>query len=54
MCVVYILFHFAFEKEPARNTAETVITRFHISVPIPRKRLSQIWTEYLSHTNGSL
>ena len=30
---------------------ETVITRFHFSVPITRKRHLKILTEHLTHTN---
>ena len=33
---------------------KTVVTRFHFSVPITRKRLLNILTEHVSHTNGSL
>ena len=33
---------------------KTVITRFHVSVPITGKRLLKVPTEHLSHTNGSL
>ena len=38
---------------PGIRFSETVITRFHYSVPITRKQLCKIATEYLSHTNGS-
>ena len=33
---------------------ETVITWFHFSVPITRKRHLKMLSEHLSHTNGSL
>ena len=35
-------------------TSETVITRFHFSVPITRKRLFKFCTKHLSYTNRIL